>query len=87
MELLTPAFVILLVKITVSLLPGVLGVYLLTMSEERKRALRNDCCNKLFGVSNAIPFPVFERTLLAIAILSLLCSAAASWILLIAGML
>ncbi len=87
MELLTPAFIILLVKITVSLLPGVFGAYLLAMSEERKRALRNNFCNKLFGVSNAIPFPNFERALLVIAILSLLCSAAATWFLLIAGML
>jgi hypothetical protein len=87
MELLNPAFVILLVKITVSVLPGILGIYLMIMSEESKRALRNRFCNGLFGVSNAILYTTFERALLIIGIVGLLFSAVASWFLLITGML
>lgn len=87
MELLNPAFVILLVKITVSVLPGILGIYFMSISEESKRALRNSFCKRLFGVSNAISYPKFERALLIIGVVGLLISAAASWFLLIAGML
>ena len=87
MELLTPAFVILLLKITLSVLPGIAGVYLLAISDERKRSMRNSFCNKLFGVSNAIPMPAFERALFVLGILALLLCAVATWFLLIAGML
>lgn len=82
MELLNPGFVILLVKITICVLPGVLGIYLLSISEEKKRTLRNAFCNRAFGVSNAIPYPNFERALLVIGILGLLLSAAATWLIL-----
>ncbi|MFO8026112.1 MAG: hypothetical protein R6U56_00430 [Opitutales bacterium] len=87
MELLNPAFVILLVKITVSVLPGIVGVYLLIISEERKREHRNALCRRLFGVSNVIPLPSFERALLVISLLGLLISGVMVWFLLIAGML
>lgn len=87
MELLNIGFVILLVKIAICVLPGVFGVFLLSISEEKKRELRNSFCNYLFGVSNAIPYPNFDRALLIVGILSLLLSALASWFLLIAGML
>jgi hypothetical protein len=87
MELLNPAFVILVVKITICVFPGIVGVYLLAVSEEKKRDLRNKLCNRLFGVSNAIPYPNFERTLLIIGILGLLLSGAAIWFFLISGML
>lgn len=87
MELLNPGFVILCVKIAFCVLPGVFGIYLLSISEEKKRELRNALCNRLFGVSNAIPFPNFERALLIIGLLGLLLSGVASWFLLIAGML
>ena len=79
MELLNPAFVILVVKITVCVFPGIIGIYLLAISEEKKRDLRNKLCNRLFGVSNAIPYPNFERALMVIASLGLLLSAAAVW--------
>jgi CHASE3 domain sensor protein len=86
MELLNPAFVILLVKITICVVPGVLGIYLMAMSEESKRALRNKLCNQIFGVSNAIQYTTFERALLVVGIVALLLSGVASWLLLIAGM-
>ena len=87
MELLNLTFVILLVKIAICVLPGVFGIYLLSISEEQKRTLRNALCNRLFGVSNAIPYPKFERTLLVIGILSILIAGAGAWFLLLSGML
>lgn len=87
MELLNPAFIILLIKITIVVLPGTIGIYFLSISEETKRSLRNSLCNRLFGVSNAIPFPTFERSLWIIAILGILISLAAAWFLLISKML
>lgn len=86
MELLNPAFVILCVKIAFCVLPGVFGVFLLSMSEEKKRELRNSVCNRLFGVSNAIPFPNFERALLVVGILAVLFCALASWFLLLSDL-
>lgn len=87
MELLNLGFVILCVKVAICVLPGVFGIYLLSLSEERKRELRNSLCNRLFGVSNAIPMPNFERASLVVGILALLVSGVAAWFVLIAGML
>lgn len=87
MELLNPAFIILLIKITICLLPGIVGIYFLSISEEAKRSLRNSFCNRVFGVSNAISFPSFERVLWAIALICLLFSLIASWFILISPML
>lgn len=87
MELLNPAFVLLVVKITVSVLPGIFSIYLFSISEKRKREIRNQLCNRLFGVSNAINFSNFERVLMILGILCVLFSLVASWFLLIAGMI
>lgn len=86
MELLNPGFVILCLKVAFCVLPGVFGIYLLSISEERKRELRNSICNRIFGVSHAIPLPNFERALLVIGLLSLLFSGLASWFLLLSAM-
>jgi hypothetical protein len=64
-------------------MPGVLGIVLLASSEESKRAMRNTLCNKLFGVSNAIEFPKFERSIIIVAVIAILLSLAASWFLLL----
>lgn len=87
MELLNLGFVILCVKIAFCVLPGVIGIYLLSISEEKKRELRNSFCNRLFGVSNAIPFPNFERVLLVVGLLCLLFSGVAIWFLLLRNLL
>ena len=84
MELLNLAFIILLVKLCICVLPAVSGVFLIVMPEEKKREIRNQICNKLFGLSNAIAYPKFERALYVIGGLLLLVSMAATWFLLIA---
>ncbi|MGB0409878.1 MAG: hypothetical protein ACPGIC_07780 [Opitutales bacterium] len=87
MELLNIGFFKLLVKITISVLPVVLAVVLLTSSEEKIREMRNKFCNRLFGVSNAIPYPNFVRLLKIVSGLMSAFGVAAFWFLLIAPML
>lgn len=87
MELLNPAFIILLIKITICVVPASVGVYCLSLSEEAKRSLRNSLCNRLFGVSNAISYPSFERALWGIAVLCFLVSLTAAWFLVLSPML
>jgi len=85
MELLNLSFALLIIKMALCVLPGVLGVFMIVSSEEKKRELRNTICNKLFGVSNAIPFPKFERSMQVLGTLLLLFSLTASWFLLLRG--
>lgn len=83
MELLNLSFVILVIKITISVLPGVLGIYLIVVPEETKRGLRNSLCNRLFGVSNAIPYEKFLRTCYISGAVLLLVSGGLGWLLLV----
>lgn len=83
MELLSPLFVILIVKMLICVMPGVLGVVLLVSSEEKKRSMRNSLCNQLFGISNAIEFNKFERFLSIVAVLAIIFTLVASWFILL----
>lgn len=86
MQLLNLSFAILIIKMALCILPGVLGIFMIVSSEEKKRELRNTFCSKLFAVSNAIPYPKFERGMQVIGTLLLLFSLTASWFLLLRGM-
>ena len=79
MELLNISFAILLIKMAICVLPGVLGIFFIASSEETKRSMRSTLCNQLFGISNAIPFPKFERFLYILATILILLSAVATW--------
>ena len=85
MELLNISFALLLIKMGLCVLPGVLGIFFIVSSEETKRDMRSTLCNKLFGVSNAIPFPKFERFLYISGTILLLLSLVASWFILLRG--
>ena len=80
MELLNISFALLLIKMTLCVLPGVLGIFFIASSEETKRDMRSTLCNKLFGVSNAIPFPKFERFLYISGTILLLLSLVATYL-------
>jgi hypothetical protein len=80
MQLLNISFALLLIKMTLCVLPGVLGIFFIVSSEETKRDLRSTLCNKLFGVSNAIPFPKFERFLYISGTILLLLSVVATYL-------
>jgi hypothetical protein len=80
MELLNISFALLLIKMALCVLPGVLGIFFIVSSEETKRDLRSTLCNKLFGVSNAIPFPKFERFLYILGTILLLLSLVATYL-------
>ena len=79
MELLNIAFIILLLKITFCVLPGVLGFFLIFSSQSTKRRMRNIICSQLFGFSHAIRTYKFARFLYATGVLSVLLSLTASW--------
>ena len=83
MALLNLGFALLLIKITICVLPGFLGLYLLFANIDTKRDWRNVFCSKIFGVRNAIPYPSFARTLLVISTLLLIFCAASTWFLLL----
>ena len=80
MELLNISFALLLIKMGLCVLPGVLGIFFIVSSEETKRDMRSTLCNKLFGVSNAIPFPKFERFLYISGTILLLLSLVATYL-------
>ena len=80
MELLNISFALLLIKMALCVLPGVLGIFFIASSEETKRGMRSTLCNKLFGVSNAIPFPKFERFLYISGTILLLLSLVATYL-------
>ncbi|WP_308983623.1 hypothetical protein [Thalassobacterium sedimentorum] len=86
MQLLNLSFALLLIQMVICILPGVLGIFMIASSEERKRELRNALCNKLFGVSNAIPYPKFARTMVILGALLLVFALTASWFLLLREM-
>jgi hypothetical protein len=83
MELLNIGFAILVIKIALSVLPGVAGIYLLAMGEDQKRVVRNSVCARFFGVSNAIPYPNFSRILIVLGIALIGVSGLFSWVLLL----
>jgi hypothetical protein len=83
MQLLNIGFAILIIKMAICILPGVLGIFMLVTSEEKKRELRNAFCSQIFGVSNAIPYPKFARTMVVVGSLMLVFSLVASWFLLL----
>ncbi len=85
MELLNIGFAILLIKMTICVLPGVLGIFFIASSEDTKRSMRSTLCNQLFGVSNAIPFPKFKSFLHILGTILLLLSLVASWFILLRG--
>jgi predicted membrane channel-forming protein YqfA (hemolysin III family) len=86
MQLLNISFAILIIKMAICILPGVIGIFMIVSSEEKKRELRNTFCSKLFGVSNAIPYPKFALTMNVIGSLLLLFSLVATWFLVLSGM-
>tara|TARA_B100001971_G_scaffold160703_1_gene150711 strand:+ start:14751 stop:15092 length:342 start_codon:yes stop_codon:yes gene_type:complete len=86
MQLLNLSFAILIIKMAICILPGVIGIFMIVSSEEKKRELRNTICNQVFGVSNAIPYPKFAMTMVVIGSVLLVFTLSASWFLLLRDM-
>ena len=87
MELLNVGFAILLIKVTISFMPGVIGIYCIVSPEESKRKLRGWLCSRLFGISNAIEYQKLSRLLVPVGVIAILVSAIFTWFLLIGPML
>ena len=79
MQLLNVSFIILVIKITFCVLPGVIGIVLIASSEETKRNMRNRLCATLFDVSNAIELHKFVRFLYILGTLLIIFSLGATW--------
>ena len=81
MELINLSFAILIVKMSISVLPIVLGSYVLLASDEVKREMRGFICRSLFNVNNAIPMRDFSRILYWVGGLGVLFGLVAGWFL------
>ena len=86
MALLNIGFVILIIKLAICTLPAVIGIALIVSSEESKREFRNKFCSKVFGMSNAIPYLKFTRTMFVLGTLLLAFSLVSTWFLLLRPM-
>lgn len=86
MPLLNLSFAILIIKMAICILPGVIGIFMIVSSEEKKRELRNSFCNRLFGVSNAIPYPKFALSMVVIGSILLVFTLVTSWFVLLQKM-
>lgn len=80
MSLLNLSFIILCVKLGASVVPIVLGIYLLSIDEEKRRELRGVVCRRIFGVTNAIAFKKFTRGLTVMAVGMILSGLAVGWV-------
>ena len=87
MALLNIGFAILIIKIAICTLPAAIGIALIVSSEESKREFRNKFCSKVFGMSNAIPYPKFARTMAVFGTLMLAFSLVSTWFLVLRPML
>ena len=86
MPLLNIGFAILIIKMLICTLPAVLGILMIVSSEESKREFRNKFCSKVFGMSNAIPYPKFARTMALFGSLMLVFSLVSTWFLVLRPM-
>lgn len=86
MALLNIGFAILIIKLVICTLPAVIGIALIVSSEESKREFRNKFCSKVFGMSNAIAYPKFARTMAVFGSLMLAFSLVSTWFLVLRPM-
>ena len=87
MPLLNIGFAILIIKMLICILPAVLGILMIVSSEDSKRGFRNKFCSKVFGMSNAISYLKFKRTMYVLGTLLLAFSLVSTWFLLLRTML
>lgn len=81
MELLNLEFAILLIKVSISVLPIVVGCCMLLASDDVKRDMRSFICRALFNVNNAIPMGNFRRILNWLGSLGVAFGVIAGWFL------
>ena len=86
MPLLNIGCAILIIKMLICTLPAVLGILMIVSSDESKREFRNKLCSKIFGMSNAIPYLKFTRTMYVFGTLLLAFSLVSTWFLLLRPM-
>lgn len=81
MELLDLGFAILLIKVSLSVLPIVVGCYMLFATDDVMRDMRSFICRALFNVNNAIPMSDFRRIINWVGSLGVAFGLIAGWFL------
>jgi len=68
------AFLKLIIKITLCVMPGVTGIYLIAAGEDTKRAIRQRVCTVLFDSGAVFTYAGFRRFLIGVGVLLILVS-------------
>jgi uncharacterized membrane protein YozB (DUF420 family) len=87
MELVNIGFVLLIIKIALSVVPVILGFYLIFCSIDQKRELKRAVCRALFGSGSVFTTEAFARFLVVIGLLMVLFGGIFAWFFLISGMI
>jgi divalent metal cation (Fe/Co/Zn/Cd) transporter len=87
MDLVNIGFIILVIKIAISVIPAVVGFYLIFCNRDQKREIKRIVCRTLFGSGSVFETDAFARFLVLLGLLLIVFSGLFAWFFLISGML
>lgn len=87
MDLVNIGFIILVIKIALSVVPVIVGFYLIFCSIDQKREIKRFICRSLFGSGSVFTTEAFARFLVVVGLLLIVFSGLFAWFFLISGML
>jgi hypothetical protein len=79
MELITIEFALLVIKITISVIPLAIGMYLIFCNIEQKRQIKRAFCRALFDSDHVIPTQGFAQFLIIFGVLLIVFSCVFAW--------
>jgi hypothetical protein len=86
MELVNIGFAILIIQIALSVVPAILGFYLLFCSIDQKREIKRAVCRTLFGSGSVFTTEGFSRFLVVVGLLMIIFSGLFAWFFLISNL-
>jgi hypothetical protein len=87
MDLLNVGFAILVTEVALSVLPAIVGIYLIFCKVEQKRKIKQTVCRTIFGSSNVFRTSGFSRFLVFVGILMIAFSGLFGWFFIISKMI
>jgi hypothetical protein len=87
MELVNIGFAILIIKIALSVVPAILGFYLIFCNIDQKREIKRAICRALFGSGSVFTTEAFAKFLVVIGLLMVIFSGLFAWFFLISRMM
>jgi hypothetical protein len=87
MELVNIGFAILIIKIALSVVPVILGFYLIFCSIDQKREIKRAVCRILFESGSVFTTEAFSKFLVVIGLLMVIFGGLFAWFLLLSGMM